>query len=90
MRRHEEARRQEGEELELKQLTVEEAEARRGKLRKLRVLMFKHEMRAKHIKKIKSRAFHKANKKKKGNAGTRRFSAPLPNLLFLLHRQFVR
>jgi hypothetical protein len=43
---------------------------RQSKLRKLRVLMFKHEMRAKHIKKIKSRAFHKANKKKKGNAGT--------------------
>lgn len=62
---------------------MEEAEARRGKLRKLRVLMFKHEMRAKHIKKIKSRAFHKANKKKKGNAGKRRFSAPLPNFCFL-------
>jgi len=78
---NDEKRPQEGEELELKQLTVEEAEARRGKLRKLRVLMFKHEMRAKHIKKIKSRAFHKANKKKKGNAGTRRFPAPHPNLL---------
>eukprot|EP00241_Pyramimonas_parkeae_P015714 CAMPEP_0114323624 /NCGR_PEP_ID=MMETSP0059-20121206/27998_1 /TAXON_ID=36894 /ORGANISM="Pyramimonas parkeae, Strain CCMP726" /LENGTH=481 /DNA_ID=CAMNT_0001451959 /DNA_START=45 /DNA_END=1487 /DNA_ORIENTATION=+ len=56
---------QEAEELEMKHLSVEEAELRRTKLRKLRTLMFKHETRAKHLKKIKSRSYHKHNKKKK-------------------------
>jgi hypothetical protein len=39
----------------------------------MRTLMFKHELRSKRLKKIKSRAFHKHNKKKLGDGKPRLF-----------------
>ena len=54
-----------GEELELKKLTPEEARERRERLGKMRSLLFKHELKAKRLKNIKSKAYHRHNKKDK-------------------------
>eukprot|EP00873_Tetraselmis_striata_P003871 jgi/Tetstr1/424135/TSEL_014744.t1 len=49
--------------LALKKLTVEEAQERRAKLAQMRALLFYHETKAKHLKKIKSKAYHRKLKK---------------------------
>eukprot|EP00793_Prasinoderma_coloniale_P002280 PRCOL_00002788-RA len=58
------------EELELNELAVDEVADRQAKLARMRSLMFRHEVKAKRAKKIKSRAYHKHLKKaalKEGN-----------------------
>jgi len=49
--------------LAMKALTVEEAKERREKLAKMRALMFYHEMKAKRLKKIKSKEYRRRLKK---------------------------
>ena len=44
-------------------LTVEEAEERRERLAKMRSLLFAHEQKAKRLKAIKSKGFHRHAKK---------------------------
>jgi U3 small nucleolar RNA-associated protein 14 len=56
---------EEFEALELNKLSVEEVQARRNELRMMRELMFRHEMKAKRIKKIKSKAYRKVARKEK-------------------------
>mmetsp|Transcript_5357 Transcript_5357/g.11731 ORF Transcript_5357/g.11731 Transcript_5357/m.11731 type:complete len:1130 (-) Transcript_5357:373-3762(-) len=59
--------------LALKALTMEEAKARRDKLAKMRSLLFYHEMKAKRLKAIKSKEYHrklaKAEKRKADRLG---------------------
>jgi U3 small nucleolar RNA-associated protein 14 len=45
--------------LAVKELSLEEARARRERLAKLRSLLFYHELKAKRLKKIKSKEFHR-------------------------------
>ncbi|GAQ90786.1 U3 small nucleolar RNA-associated protein 14 [Klebsormidium nitens] len=52
-----------GEALELNKLTVEEVLERKERLAKMRSLLFQHESKAKRVKKIKSKAFHRAQAK---------------------------
>ncbi|KAI8582424.1 hypothetical protein K450DRAFT_227120 [Umbelopsis ramanniana AG] len=56
---------EEFEALELNKLSVEEVQARRNELRMMRELMFRHELKAKRIKKIKSKAYRKVARKEK-------------------------
>ena len=51
------------EDLQLNELTPEEARERRARLAKMRNLLFKHEMKAKRVKAIKSKTFHRHNRK---------------------------
>ena len=51
------------EDLALNELTPEEARERRARLAKMRNLLFKHEMKAKRVKAIKSKTFHRHNRK---------------------------
>ncbi|KAG9301666.1 hypothetical protein G9A89_016737 [Geosiphon pyriformis] len=53
------------EELELNKLSVEEIQARRQELRKMRDLMFREEIKAKRVAKIKSKTYHRIKKKEK-------------------------
>ncbi|KAK9768313.1 hypothetical protein K7432_001115 [Basidiobolus ranarum] len=53
------------EELELNKLSVEEVQTRRRELRLMRELMFREEVKAKRVSKIKSKAFRKLKKKEK-------------------------
>lgn len=55
--------------LELNKLTVEQVRERQGRLAKMRNLMFRHELKAKHIKKIKSKTYHRLLKKERIKAG---------------------
>lgn len=55
--------------LELNKLTVEQVRERQGRLAKMRNLMFRHELKAKHIKKIKSKTYHRLLKKERVKAG---------------------
>ncbi|RKP13801.1 small-subunit processome [Piptocephalis cylindrospora] len=54
-----------GEELEMKHLSVEDAKARRQELRQLRELAFREEKKAARVKKIKSKAYHRIKKRAK-------------------------
>ncbi|OVA12705.1 Small-subunit processome [Macleaya cordata] len=49
--------------LELNKISVEDVKDRQNRLAKMRSLLFRHEMKAKHIKKIKSKTFHRLLKK---------------------------
>ncbi|KAL5983692.1 hypothetical protein ACLOJK_017783 [Asimina triloba] len=49
--------------LELNKISVEEVKDRQNRLAKMRSLLFLHEMKAKHIKKIKSKTYHRILKK---------------------------
>jgi U3 small nucleolar RNA-associated protein 14 len=51
--------------LQLNKLTVEEVEARRKELGLMRELMFRHEMKAKRMKKIKSKSYRKLKRQEK-------------------------
>ncbi|XP_028786436.1 uncharacterized protein C57A7.06-like isoform X1 [Neltuma alba] len=49
--------------LELNEISVEDEKERRNRIAKMRSLLFRHEMKAKHIKKIKSKTYHRLLKK---------------------------
>ncbi|KAK9281752.1 hypothetical protein L1049_004657 [Liquidambar formosana] len=49
--------------LELNKISIEDVKDRQNRLAKMRSLLFRHEMKAKHIKKIKSKTFHRLLKK---------------------------
>ncbi|KAB8336798.1 hypothetical protein FH972_021107 [Carpinus fangiana] len=55
----------EAEELQAKKMPLEEVMARRAELRKQRDLLFREEIRAKRIKKIKSKAYRRVHRKEK-------------------------
>ncbi|KIV99368.1 uncharacterized protein PV09_08913 [Verruconis gallopava] len=61
----EEEKLREFEELGVNKLPLEEVQARRAELRKARELLFREEVRAKRIKKIKSKAFRRIKRKEK-------------------------
>ncbi|KAF9606486.1 hypothetical protein IFM89_025761 [Coptis chinensis] len=66
-----EAHREDGERLlELNKISVEDVKDRQNRLAKMRSLLFRHEMKSKHIKKIKSKAFHRGLKKDKMKAAS--------------------
>ncbi|KAI8988151.1 small-subunit processome [Mycotypha africana] len=56
---------EEFEALKLNKLSIEEVEARRKELRMMRELMFRHEIKAKRLKKIKSKSYRKLKRKEK-------------------------
>lgn len=56
---------QQFEELEVNKLPLEEIQGRRAELRKARDLMFREEMRAKRIKKIKSKSYRRVHRKER-------------------------
>ncbi|KAK7337453.1 hypothetical protein VNO77_18029 [Canavalia gladiata] len=49
--------------LEMNKVSIEDEKDRRNQIAKMRSLLFRHEMKAKHIKKIKSKTFHRLLKK---------------------------
>ncbi|TKY61773.1 U3 small nucleolar RNA-associated protein 14 [Spatholobus suberectus] len=49
--------------LEMNKVSIEDEKDRQNRIAKMRSLLFRHEMKAKHIKKIKSRTFHRLLKK---------------------------
>lgn len=53
------------EELQEKKLPIEEVQVRRAELRKVRELMFREEIRARRIKKIKSKAYRRVHRKER-------------------------
>ncbi|CAM8897049.1 unnamed protein product [Rhodiola kirilowii] len=66
--RLDEAHRKDGSRLlELNKVSIEDERERQNRLAKMRSLLFKHEVKAKHIKKIKSKTYHRLNKKGKLN-----------------------
>lgn len=52
------------------QVSVEDVRERQNQLAKMRSLLFRHEMKAKHIKKIKSKTYHRILKKEKLKAAS--------------------
>ena len=52
-----------GEMVEMNHLDVEDVKARQAKLAKMRAVLFYHEQKAKRLKAIKSKAFHRHNRK---------------------------
>lgn len=61
----EEKRIQEAEELQLNKIPVEEVMARRAELRKARELLFREEVKAKRIKKIKSKSYRRVHRRER-------------------------
>uniref|UniRef100_A0A0D9VTV7 Uncharacterized protein n=1 Tax=Leersia perrieri TaxID=77586 RepID=A0A0D9VTV7_9ORYZ len=59
--------------LELNKIGVEDVRERQNRLAKMRSLLFRHEMKAKRIKKIKSRTYHRMLKKDKMKAASADF-----------------
>jgi U3 small nucleolar RNA-associated protein 14 len=53
------------EELQERKMTIEEVQARRAELRKARELMFREEVRARRIKKIKSKSYRRVHRKER-------------------------
>ena len=51
------------EDLAMNHLSVEEVKERSARLAKMRNLLFKHELKAKRVKAIKSKTFHRHNRK---------------------------
>ncbi|KAK4282513.1 hypothetical protein QN277_013878 [Acacia crassicarpa] len=49
--------------LELNEVSIEDEKERQNRIAKMRCLLFRHEMKAKHIKKIKSKTYHRLLKK---------------------------
>ena len=66
--RTEEEQLQAYEELEEKKIPLEEVQARRAELRKVRDFMFREEARARRIKKIKSKAYRRVHRKQRDRA----------------------
>ncbi|RLN16757.1 uncharacterized protein C57A7.06-like isoform X1 [Panicum miliaceum] len=61
--------------LELNKIDVEDVRERQNRLAKMRSLLFRHEMKAKRVKKIKSRTYHRMLKKDKLKAASADFEA---------------
>ncbi|KAF0887817.1 hypothetical protein E2562_004038 [Oryza meyeriana var. granulata] len=61
--------------LELNKIDMEDVRERQNRLAKMRSLLFRHEMKAKRIKKIKSRTYHRLLKKDKLKAASADFEA---------------
>ncbi|KAL5218186.1 hypothetical protein ABZP36_018870 [Zizania latifolia] len=61
--------------LELNKIDVEDVRERQNRLAKMRSLLFRHEMKAKRVKKIKSRTYHRMLKKDKLKASSADFEA---------------
>ncbi|BAS84136.1 U3 small nucleolar RNA-associated protein 14 [Oryza sativa Japonica Group] len=61
--------------LELNKIDMEDVRERQNRLAKMRSLLFRHEMKAKRIKKIKSRTYHRMLKKDKLKAASADFEA---------------
>ncbi|CAL4939314.1 unnamed protein product [Urochloa decumbens] len=61
--------------LELNKVDVEDVRERQNRLAKMRSLLFRHEMKAKRVKKIKSRTYHRMLKKDKLKAASTDFEA---------------
>ncbi|KIV97973.1 hypothetical protein PV10_01668 [Exophiala mesophila] len=66
---------QEFEELQEKQMPLQEVQARRAELRKERDLLFREEIRARRVKKIKSKAYRRIHRKEREKAGLENRSA---------------
>ncbi|XP_054823107.1 uncharacterized protein C57A7.06 [Prosopis cineraria] len=49
--------------LELNEISIEDEKERQNRIAKMRSLLFRHEMKAKHVKKIKSKTYHRLLKK---------------------------
>ncbi|KAJ4968744.1 hypothetical protein NE237_015445 [Protea cynaroides] len=58
--------------LELNKISVEDVKDRQKRLAKMRSLLFRHEMKAKHVKKIKSKMYHRLMKKDRLKAASAR------------------
>ncbi|KAI4301423.1 hypothetical protein L6164_034703 [Bauhinia variegata] len=56
--------------LELNEVSVEDEKDRQNRIAKMRSLLFRHEMKAKHVKKIKSKTYHRLLKKDKLKAAS--------------------
>lgn len=56
--------------LELNKVSIEDVEERQNRLAKMRTLLFRHELKAKRIKKIKSKAYHRLLKRDRLKAVT--------------------
>ncbi|KAL2931776.1 U3 small nucleolar RNA-associated protein 14-like protein B [Bienertia sinuspersici] len=56
--------------LELNKMSMEEVKERQDRLAKMRSLLFRHEVKAKHIKKIKSKTYHRIKKREKLKAAS--------------------
>ncbi|XP_062088871.1 uncharacterized protein LOC133795434 [Humulus lupulus] len=56
--------------LEFNKVSVEDEKERQNRIAKMRSLLFRHELKAKHIKKIKSKTFHRLLKKDKLKAAS--------------------
>ncbi|XP_008784750.2 uncharacterized protein C57A7.06 [Phoenix dactylifera] len=56
--------------LELNKISVEDVKDHQNRLAKMRSLLFRHEMKAKHVKKIKSKTYHRILKKEKLKAAS--------------------
>ncbi|TKV96189.1 hypothetical protein SEVIR_9G413200v4 [Setaria viridis] len=61
--------------LELNKIDVEDVRERQNRLAKMRSLLFRHEMKAKRVKKIKSRTYHRMLKKDKLKVASAEFEA---------------
>ena len=59
------------EELEVKRMPIEEVQARRAELRQARELLFREEIRAKRIKKIKSKSYRRVHRKERERGAQR-------------------
>ncbi|KAK1316198.1 hypothetical protein QJS10_CPA05g00380 [Acorus calamus] len=62
--------------LELNKISVEEVKDRQHRLAKMRSLLFRHEMKSKHVKKIKSKAYHRILKKERLKAASMEIMDP--------------
>lgn len=56
--------------LELNKVSIEDVREQQNRLAKMRSLLFRHEMKAKHVKKIKSKTYHRILKKEKLKAAS--------------------
>eukprot|EP00850_Spirogloea_muscicola_P020872 SM000229S07508 [mRNA] locus=s229:181901:185230:+ [translate_table: standard] len=59
-----------GEMLELNKLTVQEVQERQERLARMRSLLFQHEVRARRVRRIKSKAFHRVLQKQRRRNGS--------------------
>ncbi|XP_010259528.1 PREDICTED: uncharacterized protein C57A7.06 [Nelumbo nucifera] len=77
--------------LELNKISIEDVKDRQNRLAKMRSLLFRHEMKAKHIKKIKSKTYHRLLKKDKMKAAsTERQMDPEAAKEYAMKQEFKR
>ncbi|KQK21752.1 uncharacterized protein C57A7.06 isoform X2 [Brachypodium distachyon] len=77
--------------LELNKMDVEDVRERQNRLAKMRSLLFRHEMKAKRVKKIKSRTYHRIKKKDRLKAASADLEAdPEAAKEFAMKQEFKR